>query len=65
MCGVGCDKVAPSDSEGDLITDNDSIRFLRGTPCEVYRCELGQGSEVRHRSRNCKEIDQVTSLSTL
>ena len=38
---------------GDLITDDDSIRFLRGIPSEHYGGELGLTSEVRHNTRNC------------
>ena len=53
VCGVGCDKVATTESVGDLITDDDSIRFLRGTPSEHYGGELGLTSEVRHNTRNC------------
>ena len=55
MCGVSCDKVAITDSVGDLITDDDSIRFLRGTPSEHYGGELGLTSEVRHNTRNCRD----------
>ena len=51
---LGCDKVAITDSVGDLITDDDSIRFLRGTPSEHYGGELGLTNEVRHNTRNCK-----------
>ena len=40
------------DSVGDLITDDDSIRFLRGTPSEHYG---GVTTEVRHSTRNCKK----------
>ena len=44
-----------TDSVGDLITDDDSIRFLRGTPSEHYGGELGLTSEVRHNTRNCMQ----------
>ena len=53
VCGVGCGEVAITDSVGDLITDDDSIRFLRGTPSEHYRGEHGLTNEVRHSTRNC------------
>ena len=50
--------VAITDSVCDLITDDDSIRFLRGTPSEHYGGELGLTSEVRHNTRNCGLSEQ-------
>ena len=52
MCGVGYGKVFITDCVGDLITDDDSISFLRDTPSENYGGELGLTSEISYNARN-------------
>ena len=51
LCGVSCDQGAIG-LVSDLVTDDDSIRFLRGTPSEHYEGEAGRTHEVRHNTWN-------------
>ena len=62
MCGVGGDKVSITDSVGDLITKEDSIRFLRGTPSEQYGGECGLTSEVRYCTWNYYTLYQLVNI---
>ncbi len=46
-----------TNSVGDLISDNDSIRFSRSIPSQHYRSEFGTVCQVKHRT-GAKGIDQ-------
>ena len=49
------------DFVGDLITDDDSIRFLRSAPSEHYGGESGLTSDVRHDTRHCIHACKINS----